>query len=285
MSFTITLTHDVDAYYPINRFNVIKQAVDSLDFRELWPAISETANPFDTFDRILRLEKEYGARSTYFFLTNRGDQNSDYSFFDPPVRDMIGRLESEGNEIGLHGGKGSHNNLKLLKSEVASLEAVTTNPVESIRNHGHWLDKIPTKTFEFQRMAGFKYDCTYIPQSFGRSRVFEPFQAVDGLIEIPTAFCDRDYQDAVNIQGVEETWERLEKVLDEYRKNEGLCCISWHPHAFYANEDVGSRLFYHDFNGFGDLYRRILCYGNEHGATMVPVREATDFYDIGNPRW
>lgn len=281
MGFSIAPSHDVDVFYPAGRWRKIKKLVSERKFRSIPATLGNPVNPFQTIERIREIERQYDAESTFFFLT----KDSDYNFDDTEVARTISDLEAEGVEVGLHGSIESHNTLSALIEEKQSLEAVTENDVVGIRQHYHKLDKMPTKTFELQRIAGFEYDSTFVPQAFGNSREYEPFQAVTGLTEIPVSFADRDYQDVIRVTDFETAWDRVENVLDIYRKHEGVCCVSWHPHVYYDEDNIGHRLFYPDFEGFTELYDRILEYGYEHGAELTSLAEIAERTEAGPARW
>ena len=194
-------------------------------------------------------------------------------------------MSANGVEFGLHGSRKSHNDPAQLRQEKEALAAVTDDPVLGVRQHYHQLDKVPTKTFEAQAAAGFVYDSTFVPQSFGLERIFQPFEAVTSMTEIPVSFADRDYGSLVREYDVETVWNRIEAVLEQYRRNDGVCCVSWHPHAFYDDENLAHRLFYNHFEGFSELYERILEYGAEYGARMCPCRDVVDRQRDKTARW
>lgn len=271
MNFTLVLTHDVDAVYAPGIIKSFFHLFWDRDIR-YWKLLIKrqcSTSPFDTFDGILEIEKRYNATSTFFFLKS----NSDYCFFDSFIKKQIKLIKEFGFEIALHGSLFSYNNPYILNKEKKELEEVLSEEVLGIRNHELKLDKIPTLTFEIQKSVGFLYDSTYVPQSFGSQRIYEPYEIVDGLLEIPITILDRNYQYLSNFRDVDYVWKRIEMVLDDYRDKEGVCCISWHPHAFYDKTNLAHQLFYSHFCGFSELYEKILDYGEVHGASMVSCHD------------
>jgi len=255
--FLICLTHDIEALdHPFWSQRGILRGLQNgrtrkiaLDY--LRGNSAATQNPFDTFDTILEMERNHGATSTFFSLPFASSRN-------------LYRLKELGDqaEIGLHGMGESFRLLSALKQQKATLESTIGRSVTGIRMH--MLSLAIPRTFDFEKQAGLTYDATYLPPRFGQKRIYHPFLAVDGLLEIPLSVTDSDYGE----MGPEKTWERIEAVLDEHRKNEGVCTILWHPHSFYDEKCAFHRLQYKHLEGFKDVYERILQYGENHADEM-----------------
>jgi peptidoglycan/xylan/chitin deacetylase (PgdA/CDA1 family) len=106
---------------------------------EMWNRFAVTFNikkdPFDTFQKILRLKKEHDVKTIFFFLIG------DYTSFDTNVsaskskyRLLIKEMVDYAR-VGLHPSYFSMKNAPLLKKEKERLESITNTPVQRSRQH------------------------------------------------------------------------------------------------------------------------------------------------------
>jgi peptidoglycan/xylan/chitin deacetylase (PgdA/CDA1 family) len=280
--FLICLTHDIEALMPpysrLSRLvaGAIAGKTRRLVFDYVMGKESARRNPYDTFVEILELERRYNATST---------------FFATPSVEVLGsprlsELTHTRSEVGLHGIGLSSRAIPELLRQKKVVESAIGSEVSGIRQHG--LDIMIPRTFDFYKVAGFRYDASYFPPRYGLKRIYRPFFAVEGLVEFPLAFMDSDFQDMASTgsDAFDKTWGRIERTLEEYRRNEGVCTILWHPHAFFDEKNDFHRLFYGHFRGFKELYERVLKYGSENSDRMCSCREALDNFEIkGSSMW
>lgn len=267
--FLICLTHDIDQLeHPFSSFRGLAKGV--LDAQTAKLAINYLAgkpsarkNPYDTFDRILELEHKYNATSTFFVVPADNYVN----------RNCIHKLSAAGSEIALHSIGLSYASPSQLMLQKRIIEKLLGSEIIGARSHR--LDLMIPRTFEFQRSCGFKYDASYFPPRYGNKRLYAPFFGVEGLLELPLAFMDSDFAEmpAMGSGGVKAAWRAVERVLEEYRKNEGICTILWHPPAFYDEKNDFHKLRYGHFRGFERLYEMILQYGTDNCDEMCSCVE------------
>jgi hypothetical protein len=280
--FLICLTHDIEQLTPpYSTLGHIAAGALAAKTRRLvldYVMGKESArkNPYDTFQDMLELERQYDATSTFFATPSVGVLSSS----------RLTELNRTGSEVALHGiGESSRSVHELLRQKKA-LETVIDMEISGIRQHS--LDIMIPRTFDFYKVAGFRYDATYFPPRYGQKRIYTPFFAVEGLVEFPLAFMDSDFSDMASIgsDALNKTWGRIERILEEYRRNEGVCTILWHPHAFFDEKNDFHRLFYMHFRGFRELYERILRYGSENSDRMCTCRDALSACEIkDSPMW
>lgn len=272
--FLICLTHDIDQFeHPFSSLRGLargllhpptaKVALTYITGRQ-----SSRKNPYDTYDRILEIERKYEATSTFFVVPADTKANSKCSQ----------RLRSAGCEVGLHNIANSYTSPSELLRQKGIVEKHLGLEISGVRSHR--LDLMIPRTFEFQKYCGFKYDSSYFPPRYGNKRIYAPFFVTDGLIELPLAFMDSDFQ-YMTLQGpdaMQKTWKRIERVLEEFRKNEGVCTILWHPPAFYDEGNDLHALHFKHFKGFDKLYEMILEYGSEHSDKMCGCLEVLNLW-------
>ena len=160
--YVLCITHDVDRvkkqwyhYLIYCKYGIKKQAVSLIEKLK-------GDEPYWNFEKIVELEKKYGATSTFFFLNETHKEISAnfigrYKIKSKKMIDIIRWLEQEGAEIGLHGSYYSYNNLELLADEKYTLESITGHKIVSTRQHFLNHDD---STMKIQREIGLKYDST-----------------------------------------------------------------------------------------------------------------------------
>ncbi len=147
------------------------------------------------------------------------------------------------------------------------------------RFHGLSLD-IP-RSFELLHHLGFQYDATYYPPKYGRPLHLQPFQAIDGLLEIPLTIRDRDYGELP----LDDVWPRVKVLVDKVRDGGGVCTLSWHPHVFYDENNSFHNAFYRSFIHLGELYERILDHCLGQGAVFKTCAEVYEDFKNGGDSW
>lgn len=283
--FRICLTHDVELYHfsktlylmPLLYHNIKNQNL-SLIKKVIRCEKGKLGNPFNTFDKILALEKKYHAKSTFFFLRKGGGSN--YNFSDGPVKTLIKNLDSQGWEIGLHSTYQSTLDLNRLYQEKQELECSLGKEIIGVRTHG--LKLLIPRTFENQKFCGFKYDTSFHPPYYMKKRSLKPFFATQGLLEIPLTIYDSEWQYMTmkSIHGsIDYTWNRIKSILDRCRTEDTICTVLWHPHAFYDENNEFSKLLYPHFEGFSEIYEKILQYGYENNAPLCTCQQIYSEYN------
>ena len=186
--FAVCLTHDVDTVSlrylrhlrrartaPYGRRHASwKRAVACVrhQTRLLSPEFHARADPLHCYERWLAIEKEKGARSTFFFWPGwsavRRHHQSDcaYDLTDPVVFDtvrctvgeMIREIDRRGWEIGLHPSWYSFDDPDELCRQKEALESAVGHDVESVRQHFlHYDIRVTPRVHE---QAGLRFDST-----------------------------------------------------------------------------------------------------------------------------
>ncbi|MFX4263310.1 polysaccharide deacetylase family protein [Pelotomaculum propionicicum] len=272
--FALCITHDVDDVYPPFPHRILSSAHCLKDFdlnglREQWSWIfrGKEFSPYLNFKKIIELEKEYKAKSTFYFLVS----NKDPKRFRYNIGDLASDLKyiiDSGWDIGLHGGYYTYNDFNDIKEQKNKLEELINKEVTGYRNH-YLRFKVP-ETWELLKTAGFKYDTTYgynnIPGfKNGLCHPFKPFnlnsnKEID-IIEIPlNIMACALYKYA---KSDEKAWVFTKALIDTVEKYSGVLTINWH------NDDLFSP-FRKDWT---ILYKKILEYCRQKNAWMTSCED------------
>jgi peptidoglycan/xylan/chitin deacetylase (PgdA/CDA1 family) len=257
--FAVALTHDVDIPWRWTRLG-LKLAAGRKDVRALAGVPLHKARRTDpnwSFRRILELEQEHGARSTFFLMTGFGHRA------DPePYGHLLPRLVEalEGAEIGLHGSYRAADEPARLVDEKSALEQVA-GPISGQRFHYLRLN-LPAV-----EQAGFRYDSSLgFSDALGfRAGIAHPFRPWGTrLVEIPLAAMDVTLGEKRYLGlSAREAETRLLALLDWAAEHGGGFAILWHTDRF---DRWTAR-------GWDRLYARVLAAVGERGGVCLPAGE------------
>ncbi len=271
--FAICLTHDVDDIYPPLTHKVLSSlwSLKKWDWGGLkeqlfWNRLGKQASPYRNFQKIMELEKKYGAKSTFYFMTaSRDPRRFRYNIED--IASELNYIVKSGWEVGLHGGYYSFNDFDAIKLEKSKLERVLGREVIGYRNH-YLRFQVPD-TWDILKKCGFTYDSTYgYTNTVGfRNGMCHPFRPYDlqhqqwmDIYELPLHVMESAMFDFVKPH---EAWELIQQLLEEVELNQGVLTVLWHNNVF-------SCPFRDKWNA---LYEKILQYGRERNAWMTSGEE------------
>jgi len=272
--FAVCLTHDIDRVdYPIY-FGLPKALLKGEIKRACRMFLRAKYNLAWNFDQILKIEKEYNAKSSFYFLAiEEGDR--DFSYNIERMEDVLKMIVSKGSEIGLHGGYDSYNSLDKLKREKDKLENVLGKEIVGYRNH-FLRFKVPV-TWELLEEAGFKYDTTFgyakcVGFRNGMCHPFIPFNLktkryID-LLEIPLVVMDSTFIAHMNLSP-SAAWEVIKKLIDTIEKLDGVITILWHN-------------IYYVLGGWDELYCKILDYCSKKNAWLTSGEDIWNWWKANN---
>ena len=277
--FAVCLTHDIDSvYFPfITIGNEIIQALlqkkvgKSLNIavtsivKFLLSVVKKDFNPARNFNRIIDLEKKYGAKSSFYFLLSDNKSRRFEGCKIEGLKKELRKIVAEGWEIGLHGGYDTYIELEKIKNEKERLEKTIGSEVIGYRNH-FLRFKTPT-TWELLKTAGFKYDTTFgyadcVGFRNGMCHPFRPYnidksEYID-IWEIPLTIMDRTLSNYMQL-GMSTSWKIAKRLIDTVEEYNGVITILWHHTSM-----TGAK---------GELYERILKYSFERNAWMTSAKE------------
>jgi len=267
--FAVCLTHDIDNLKPprLGRvpvpYYLRKPLITcSKKFKAAWD-----------LEKIIDLETEYNAKSSFFFLAlEYGDESFNYRIDELKIE--IDHIKRRGWDIGLHGGHNASIDAGSLKREKKRLLSIVDNKIAGYR--GHYLKLRKPTTWKMLVNEEFEYDTTFgYPNRVGfRNGLCYPFRPFDALkneyidiIEIPLALMDATLFSSMNLN-INESWIEAKKVIDNAIECEGVVTILWHnTNAWDKNLT---------------FYRKILLYVNKAGGWLTSGAEINAWWKKHN---
>ena len=256
-SFAAVLTHDIDncmSAWLEGSFSELKKGKLFSIPGLVWKRFMSKDAWFN-FDLISTIEKQYEARSTFFFLPEKGKKNqwknADYDVRNKKIRQAIRKLGDDGFEIGIHGSFGTHMDALKLKKEISVIDTPSITG-----NRFHFLMFNPEKTIGVLENSGVKYDTSLgFAEHIGfRRSTCYPFYLYDfeqdkmsSVLEIPLIVMDTTLRNKKYMDFTPEmTLNAVSKLVDEVKKFNGVFTLLWHNTFFSEYKFAGWRQIYQD---------------------------------------
>ncbi|HQQ94478.1 MAG TPA: hypothetical protein PLQ93_07980 [Bacteroidia bacterium] len=257
------LSHDIDALYGSvwqDGFWALKHFRLDVMLKILANAAMSKAHWFN-MDLIAELESEYGFRSTFYWLVNKGrinkrERNSDYTIQSPGLKSCINNLSEKGFEHGLHKSISAEG----FKSERRKM------PLEVQGNRYHYLRFNLPDAYKTIEESGLKLDASLgFAEHYGfRNNYGYPFSPYDfstgkafNFLELPLNIMDGTFQRYLKLP-VQETAQTIIHFFEEQREN-AVLSILWH-NTFFTN---------YKYKGYREEYRKILAFLYEEKFTNI----------------
>lgn len=252
--FAVCLTHDVDwirkysMVPPLFRLGsaMLRQKNLRLAFDitsdYLRTLLGYKRDPFsDTFDYMLDVERNYGCKSSFYFMAREKSWlGNRYSLSNPEAIALIKQIEKAGCEVGMHGSYDSYNRLEHMLSEKARLDTVVKDKSYGCRQHClRW--KTPD-TWRLQERAGFLYDATlsfadHVGFRVGICLPYQPFDIVKNckiaIWELPLIIQEVTLHDA-SYQNLPHkvAYDEIVKHVEITKRFKGVFVLLWHNSSF-----------------------------------------------------
>jgi len=281
--FAVCLTHDIDNIYPpwkhllLSSVYCIKDLnASGLKSQMLWKFKGKKYSPYLNFKKIMKLERNFGAKSSFYFITAEKDVNR-FRYNIEEINSELGNIVDSGWEVGLHGGYYAYNDLYEVIKEKKKLEKVLGKEVIGYRNH-YLRFKVPD-SWDILSKAGFKYDTTlgYNDMIGFRNGMCHPFKPINlkdskeiDILEIPLIIMDGSLFSLVN--SLEEAWSYVKKLIDTVESTNGVITFLWHNHVFSCSFRKEWEM----------LYNKILSYCYMKNAWMTSGEEIYRWWESGH---
>lgn len=286
-NFAACLTHDVDSVQKYKRFKNIIRPSASLLIRQKKPlkAIKNffdyfkgyKGDPYNTFDYIMNLEKSYGFRSSFYFMSGGNSEfDNSYDVYDMKVKQLIDKIENEDFEAGYHCSYNSYNDFNMMSKEKEKLNELISKKPYGCRQH-FLRFQIPY-TWEIQEQINLLYDTTLSfadAEGFrcGTCFPFKPYDLLENRIlniwEIPLIIMEGslqnpNYRAYTPQKGLEET----KKLIDTVKKHKGVFTMLYHNSSFDPFNTM--------WDGWKDTYESTMKYLFDNDCLGTSGREIID---------
>ncbi|HEX3868443.1 MAG TPA: polysaccharide deacetylase family protein [Gemmatimonadaceae bacterium] len=248
------------------------------------PRLRGGPDPIWHYEDWLRVEAQYGFRSTFFGFPEHVAKphacDADYRMRDRVVFDrvrmtageMLRRIAESGWEVGVHGSFHSALDATILRDEREQIERAIGADVRSVRQH--YLHYDAARTPAVQYAAGLYVDSTLgFNGGIGfRSGTALPYWCWDWsegdelpLLEIPQHVMDgavfRDFAPG----GADDGLARVLRLVDDVQAVGGCLTLNWHPE--YLNH-----------SRYWDMYVAVLEHAHRRNAWGCSVRDIYDWW-------
>ncbi len=242
--FTYVSTIDVDMAFCYKHKGIVRNIggyfSDLLKFKlvEIWNRtlvlLGFRPDPFDTFEELLSLQKQYGITTTFFFLVG------DYTTYDKNISSSNSKFKSliksiaDYADVGLHPSYFTMKNEALLKKEKLRLENILNRPVLKSRQHYLRLDMPETYQNLINLEVQEDYTMGYAAYYGFRASTCTPFYFYDLDYEIqtplkiyPFAVMDGTLRDYLELSN-KRAYEVIIRLAREVKKVEGTFITLFH---------------------------------------------------------
>ena len=279
--FAVCLTHDIDGIYEsiaAKSSDVIKNLIHgnvSASYHSIKQLRSKKI-PYVNFKEIMKLEEQYNAHSSFYFLAlDKNDPDYQDSYDIEDLESEICTIKDWGWEVGLHIGRRGSWDFNELRNEKKRLEKVLNNSVTGCRNH--FLTFVVPDSWEILSKAGLGYDCSFGYADCagfrnGMCHPFKPFNLNTGkiieIIEIPLIIMDASLSDTYMRLDSDRAWEKTQRLIDAVAECHGVITLLWHNKSL-----IGKQI---------KFYEKILNYCAEKNAWMTSGKDIVTWLNRNN---
>ena len=250
--FAICLTHDIDSLtkYP-SAPKILRVGITQLRRQKPRWYLEMARNylamlfhlrkgPYETLDDIVKLEGQYGFRSSFYFKAGDSSIHDENLVGRPKAVSIIRRMEDKGWEVGLHAGYNTYKDVRIMSQERDEVDRAVSK-----RNYGcrqHCLRWKTPDTWRIQEKLGLLYDTSlgFNDELGFRCGICVPFKPFDikenrelDIWELPLTVMDASF-DSPRYQGLspEGGYGEIIKHINMVKKYGGCFVLLWHNTSF-----------------------------------------------------
>ncbi len=284
-SWALLLTHDIDDIEVQNRhlFLSLLYFPSNGDIKGMYNLIKGRLNkqysPYNNFKKIITVEQQYNATSTFFFLSSPDDIFG-HKYILEEKTEIFDYIRDQNSEIGFHTGYHQYDDCEKIKKEKRHMEKIIGTSLLGVRNHV--LRFQTPQTWSILADAGFGYDTTYgyIDMIGFRNGLCHPFmpynvetdQPID-ILEIPLNIQDWTISFIMK-NNPDQAWILIKQLIDTVKRYHGVLNILWHNWTFSYPTSIGT-MFEKEWTR---MYEKILQYATENNAWITDCKNFYEYY-------
>ncbi|TWI83498.1 hypothetical protein IQ13_1610 [Lacibacter cauensis] len=269
--FTVLPTYDIDIAWSYKHKGWLKTIGGLLKHpstigKRLRVITGKEKDPYDAYDWLKQLHKQYRLQAIYFFLL--AERNSEYDKNISPKKAALQQLicaTAENTTVALHPSTQSVTNETLLKQEKELLQVISRKKVTATRNH--YIQFHLPHSYRTLIANGFtdEYSMGYGTVNGFRASTSHSFLWYDLEKEETTALRVHPfaYMEANSFyelhQSPEEALKEMQQLCAEVRKVNGTFITTFHNHML-ATEPM--------FKGWREMYEKFI-------AAVIPTKEGS----------
>jgi peptidoglycan/xylan/chitin deacetylase (PgdA/CDA1 family) len=292
--FAACITHDVDFFrkyhFPSSILIIGREAVryrrvsEALRLAVGWVKVlaRKERDPFDTFNYMVQMERQYGLTSSFYFKCGG---NSPHDSRDTIKRAKVAALardlEGRGCEIGLHSSHEAYDSYELMSAEKATLDLVIGHRSYGCRQH-FMRFKVPD-TWLLQEQLGFLYDTTmafadHVGFRCGFCLPLRPFDLLSNRVvnlwELPLTVMEGSLQnkDHQNLRP-EEAYNQIVDLIETVKTHSGLFVLLWHNSSLEATGQ---------WAGWKAIYEKTMEYISQQSVLVASPERALESYQAAS---
>ena len=265
--FEFIPTYDIDAawayknkglYRTLGGFFRDLAAGDRENLRERHEVLrGKRKDPFDSFDFMFALQKEFKLKPIYFILCGNYDTNDkNISIRNTAFQSLIKRL-GDYADVGIHPSFSSYLDLPKMQAEIDGLSEVLHRPLTKSRQHFLRMNLPRSYQKLIELDISDDYTMGFASQAGFRAGIADPFRFFDlendmatNLMVHPFALMDGTMRDYLNLD-VEASLNLAKQLVDEVKAVGGTFIYLTH------NETLGGEK---RWVGWPEMYRELLKY-------------------------
>ena len=268
-TYTYLPTVDIDAAWAYKNKGLVRslagffKSLVKLDFedvrRRFQVMTGMSKDPFDTFDLLKSLHKQYNLKPQYFVLFAAYGLNDKNTPTNSPFFQILIKAIADYANVGIHPSYASNSNPTLLTDEIRKLSLVLHRDITASRQHFLKLSLPETYRYLIDNDIKDDYTMGFASLPGFRAGICSTFKWFDLESEVatnlnlhPFAVMDGSLRDYMNLEA-DEAMAHIRPLIDEVKNVGGTFISLWHNETLSGEKR---------WKGWIEVYKQLLDYAS-----------------------